>query len=100
MISVADGDTPLLLDPLGSVSVSRSMSESGFVIVIRFVPFTTTRESIEENVERATDSRLVRVTVAGRSGSGFGGIGSGEVDIVGEAKIVFLRVIRIGIGGK
>ena len=60
MISVTDGDTPPRLPPPldtpGSVSDVKSMSKSGFVTIIRFLvvmPFTTTTESIEENVERA-----------------------------------------------
>jgi len=104
MISVADGEPPLLLDPSGSVSVSRSTSKSGFVTFIRFVSFMTTRELIEENVERAVGDRSVRVTVigsalvAGRSGGGFERMENEEGDIVGETKMVFRRVIRIGAG--
>ena len=111
IISVADGDPPLPLPLLpgssGSVSVSRSTSKSGFVHIIRFtfvVSFTTTRGSVEENVERAMDGRLVRVTVvvstlvAWRSGCGLERKEKAEGDIGGETRMVFRRPIRIGDG--
>lgn len=54
-MSVVDVDPLPPLDLSGSVSDSGSTSESGFVTVIRFVSFNTTRESSEENVERPID---------------------------------------------
>lgn len=105
MISVVDGDPPPLLDPPGSASVSRSASESGFVHVIRFGSFTTTRGLIEENVELVMDGWLVRVmvvcsaSVAGRSGGGPERTENEEGDIGGDINTVVRRVIRLGRGG-
>ena len=64
----------------------------------------TARESIEENLERMADGRVVRVTVigsalvVGRSGGGFERTENEEGDIVGETKTVFRRLIRTGTG--
>lgn len=111
IMSVADGDPPLLLlllpDSSGSVSVSASTSESGFVTIIRVtvvVSFATTRGSAEENVERPIDGRLVRVTVvvsalvAWRSDGGLERKENAEGDIGGETRMVFRRATRIGDG--
>lgn len=112
IISVADGDPPLppLPGSSGSVSVSRSTSRSGFVHIIRFtvVVSFTSRGSVEENVERAIDGRLVKVAVVGptlligRSGGGLERAEKEEGDMGGETKTVFRRAVRIGIetGGK
>lgn len=105
MISVADGDPPLppLPGSSGSVSVSRSMSKSGFVHIIRFLfgmSFTTARWLVEENVERVRDGWLVKgpILVIGRYGGGFEKAEKEEGVIGGETRMVFLRAIRIGEG--
>jgi hypothetical protein len=108
MISVADGDSllPLPLGPSGSVSVSRSRSESGFVHIIRFAVvtlLTVVRESVEEKAEGTTDGRLVGVTVvrsaleAGKSCSGLERVVN-EGGEIGESKMVYRRATRIGVG--
>ena len=100
---MAEGEPPLVLHLSGSVSVSRPTSKSGFVTVIRFASFMTTRESIE-NLERAAGGRVVRVPVIAsalvvrRSGGGFERMENEEGEIVGETKTVFRRLIRIGTG--
>ena len=105
MISVADGDSllPLPLGPSGSVSVSRSMSESGFVHIIRFVVvtlLTVARESVEENAEGPTDGRFVGVTVVRSASKSCGGLerGVNEEGEIGESKMVYRRATRIGVG--
>jgi len=106
MISVADGDPPLLPESPGSVSDSKSTSKSGFVHIIRLVvvfPFTGTRGSVQENAERAMDGRGVRVMVVcsalGRSGCGLERTVKEEGDIGGETRTVFRRATRLGNGG-
>lgn len=107
MISVADGDPPLPLPqaPSVSVSVSRSMSESGFVNIIRLVfiaSFAMTREFAEEKL---TDGRLFNATLdgsvltTGRSCRGLGRVKK-EGDSGGETKTVYRRPARIWTGGE